>query len=545
MDHPESFLKGFGSFVSYIIGWVYFIAWSASFYPQAILNYRRKSVQGLSMDFIYLNVIGFLCYSIFNLAFFFSSDIQEEYRHRNDGQENLVRANDVFFALHALILSTFTLVQTWVYKSDPNQRVSLLARIFIFVSILVTSYLVGQVLWGKTKEWIDILYFLSYVKLVISFVKYCPQVYINWVAKSTVGWSIHNILLDFTGGTLSISQLVLDAYISGDWSGISGDPVKFGLGFLSIAFDLVFMTQHYILYRDRTDRYVSSDKNHEGGEAGGRNSSSSDSTTSQDERQGLLSKVDTKRYSAQGTNNDLESGAVADSIEEAKKARQEEWKKAHDNKENPPPLQEEVPYDPRTLYERLQEQKQKKDDAFAEATKFGNLIHRIDNDEFDFLNTLENDEAKKKRELAEQEEEELKRFRMNVQIKSAPPPPQPAGLGSFAAPPTSSSSAPSAAKKKKSLFAGLVKRIDDDSKGSSSTSSPSSSSKTPPSTKESPAIGGKRKAETQSPTLLEHVNNNSSENKKPKMDNNTPVAKPKSNALLSLVAYDSDSGEDD
>lgn len=44
----------------------------------------------------------------------------------------------------------------------------------------------------------------------------------------------------------------------------------------------------------------------------------------------------------------------------------------------------------------------------------GNLIHRIDNDEFDFLNTLENDEAKKKKELEEQEEEELKKFRQYV-----------------------------------------------------------------------------------------------------------------------------------
>lgn len=53
---------------------------------------------------------------IFNLAFFFSSEIQEEYKRRNDGQENLVRANDVFFAVHALILSSFTLVQTYIYK---------------------------------------------------------------------------------------------------------------------------------------------------------------------------------------------------------------------------------------------------------------------------------------------------------------------------------------------------------------------------------------------------------------------------------------------
>lgn len=55
---------GFGPFLSHLIGWAYFIAWSASFYPQAILNWRRKTVQGLSMDFVHLNVVGFLFYSV-------------------------------------------------------------------------------------------------------------------------------------------------------------------------------------------------------------------------------------------------------------------------------------------------------------------------------------------------------------------------------------------------------------------------------------------------------------------------------------------------
>jgi len=34
----------------------------------------------------------------------------------------------------------------------------------------------------------------------------------NYRRKSTVGWSIYNILLDFTGGILSILQMILNAY---------------------------------------------------------------------------------------------------------------------------------------------------------------------------------------------------------------------------------------------------------------------------------------------------------------------------------------------
>ena len=47
--------------------------------------------------------------------------------------------------------------------------------------------------------------------MTVSTVKYMPQAYLNYKRKSTVGWSIVNILLDFTGGTFSIAQLFIDA----------------------------------------------------------------------------------------------------------------------------------------------------------------------------------------------------------------------------------------------------------------------------------------------------------------------------------------------
>lgn len=80
-------------------------------------------------------------------------------------------------------------------------------------------------------------------------VKYCPQVWINYKRKSTVGFSIGGILLDFSGGVLSNLQLVIDSSLQADWSGITGNPVKFGLANVSIIFDVIFFVQHYILYR--------------------------------------------------------------------------------------------------------------------------------------------------------------------------------------------------------------------------------------------------------------------------------------------------------
>ncbi|KAK4983524.1 hypothetical protein LTR50_007166 [Elasticomyces elasticus] len=97
--------------------------------------------------------------------------------------------------------------------------------------------------------WIDIVYAISYVKLIVTVIKYIPQVISNYRRKSTTGWSIHQILLDFVGGILSILQLLIDCSLQADWSGLMGNPVKLALGNVSVCFDLVFIVQHYVLYR--------------------------------------------------------------------------------------------------------------------------------------------------------------------------------------------------------------------------------------------------------------------------------------------------------
>ena len=65
-------------------------------------------------------------------------------------------------------------------------------------------------------DWLDFLYVCSYVKLFITLVKYVPQASMNYRRKSTVGWSIGNVILDLTGGVLSITQMFLLAYNNGD-----------------------------------------------------------------------------------------------------------------------------------------------------------------------------------------------------------------------------------------------------------------------------------------------------------------------------------------
>lgn len=224
----------FLSIVSSLLGWIYTILWSLSFYPQAILMYRHKTVAGFSLDFAHLNFLGFLCYTLFNLSFLLSATVQQQYKDRHHGSPNVVRWNDAVFALHALALTAIQVVQVWWYPRERGQRISRFARLSMLgIAIIVLGAVLlvipdgARTAKGKgtfSLQYLDLVNLFSYIKLYITLVKYLPQVLLNRQRKSTKGFSIEAVLLDFAGGVLSLLQLVIDAgLIQHDWSGVTGD----------------------------------------------------------------------------------------------------------------------------------------------------------------------------------------------------------------------------------------------------------------------------------------------------------------------------------
>ncbi|CED82782.1 Cystine transporter Cystinosin [Phaffia rhodozyma] len=250
---PDS---SFLSFVSGALGWLYFTAWSASFYPQVILNYQRKSVAGFSPDFYIGNPVGHLSLAIFNTVLFFSQKARGQYAERHHGSIPTVEPSDVAFALHASTLAVFTLAQALYYPAPASQKLSIVNRItlpIIGVAMLVLAIVVGA---GWTSlELLDWLYGFSYIKLYITVSKYVPQAYLNYRRRSTTGWSIGNVVLDVIGASLSMIQLVLDSYRYDDLvGGVFGNPAKLGLSFFTFAFDGLFLLQHYVLYVDPSEK---------------------------------------------------------------------------------------------------------------------------------------------------------------------------------------------------------------------------------------------------------------------------------------------------
>jgi cystinosin len=88
----------------------------------------------------------------------------------------------------------------------------------------------------------------------------------NYYRRSTVGFSIAQMMLDFTGGLLSNAQLFIDSYLQDDWSGVWGNPVKFLLANLSIFFDVIFFCQHFWWYRGAREEADGQNGHVEGGD---------------------------------------------------------------------------------------------------------------------------------------------------------------------------------------------------------------------------------------------------------------------------------------
>ena len=243
-------------YLSHVLGWIYFVAWSVSFYGQVIENYRRRSVSGLNFDFEIYNLVGFTTYTIYNIRGYISDNLGT----------GTIEIQDIVFAVHALTLTLITIIQI-LYYFDPKDKLQTVSHITITIILVMIWGAVLLVIVESGLEYYDphvkenrkyvfnSLVYMGWCKVFISLIKYIPQVISNYKRKSTIGWNIHNILLDFTGGAFSFGQNIVDSFRD-DFSVTSdGQPkglniAKFALSFISMFFDIIFMTQHYILYKD-------------------------------------------------------------------------------------------------------------------------------------------------------------------------------------------------------------------------------------------------------------------------------------------------------
>ena len=86
-----------------------------------------------------------------------------------------------------------------------------------------------------------------------------------------------------------------------------------------------------------------------------------------------------------------------------------------------PPVVVQEAYDPRTLYERLQEQRTLKEEKFAEESRLSNQIKRVDEEEAEYFRTLSDEKEKLEYQRKVKETLELEEYRQAVESARSNP----------------------------------------------------------------------------------------------------------------------------
>ncbi|KAF4385825.1 hypothetical protein F8388_010381 [Cannabis sativa] len=232
-----------------ILGWIAFASWAIALYPQIILNFRRKSVVGLNFDFVVLNLTKHSSYLVYNAALYFSSTVQNQYLLKyGSGQMIPVAANDVAFSVHAVLLTAFMLFQIAIYERG-GQAVSKISLLILSAVWLVAGVCTFHAL--PNHSWLWLISVFNFIAVFLTAIKYTPQAFMNFKRKSTDGFSIEFILFDFSGGVANYAQMTVQSIDQNSWVNFHGNIGKILLALISVFFDLIFMCQHFLLYRAR------------------------------------------------------------------------------------------------------------------------------------------------------------------------------------------------------------------------------------------------------------------------------------------------------
>ncbi|KAL0377355.1 UNVERIFIED_CONTAM: Cystinosin [Sesamum radiatum] len=259
----------------YVLGWISFCSWAICFYPQLILNFRRKSVQGLNFDFVVLNLTKHTSYLIYNASLFFSSTVQRQYRQKYGFNQMIpVAVNDVAFSVHAVLMTALTLFQIVIYDvshclacaSALCGLITLIFACFVFeiMLLLICVYSGGtrnsrncnskKLGLGPSLRTLGIGCTLQ---IVMTTIKYMPQAVFNFQRKSTSGFSMGYVSFDFLGSATSFCQMMVQSIDQRSWVNFYGNIGKTLLSLVSIFFDILFMVQHFVLYPSKKKTDVS------------------------------------------------------------------------------------------------------------------------------------------------------------------------------------------------------------------------------------------------------------------------------------------------
>jgi cystinosin len=197
----------------------------------------------MNSNYIFINLTGYAMYTVYNLYGYFKGDNPETGK---------VDTSDLFFSLHSVFVYSLTVAFYFYYPH--NIQINPLTKLYLAIQWFVLIYFGFSVFSANKSLKLSILgintplkYFqtLGYFKMFSTLLKHPPQIYHNFKRKSTKGWSITGMIMDFFGGFFSLIALLLELSINPEFH---VNHAKLFLSIVSMIYDVTYMIQHYGLY---------------------------------------------------------------------------------------------------------------------------------------------------------------------------------------------------------------------------------------------------------------------------------------------------------
>lgn len=150
---------------------------------QVIENAQRRSVSGLSADYLVYSMLGYTAYTAYTAALHFNPGVQAAYMAAHGGSLPDVQLTDFLFAGHALLVTIYTLYQCVLYggngssssssdaESSSNSvlqtsRVANITTAAVFAAVVAYSGHIGSTCGpGDCDAWLPMLYLLGFIKV--------------------------------------------------------------------------------------------------------------------------------------------------------------------------------------------------------------------------------------------------------------------------------------------------------------------------------------------------------------------------------------------
>jgi cystinosin len=149
--------------------------------PQVIQNAQRKSVAGLSADYLVYSMLGYAAYTAYTAALHFNPGVQAAYMAAHAGSPPDVQLTDVLFAGHALLVTMYTIYQCVLYGGNSSSgssdgsssgssletsKVTNLTAAAVFAAVVAYSGHIGSTCgMDDCDAWLPLLYLLGFVKV--------------------------------------------------------------------------------------------------------------------------------------------------------------------------------------------------------------------------------------------------------------------------------------------------------------------------------------------------------------------------------------------